>query len=223
MKIEELQSRVNALIQLAHEVLSTSWSSDFSSGVDPGKFRQLRAASLSFLKKTFGSDHPYYIDFNEKIFTSRIGLTSEALGILLAAKDEIDGGWLYSVKGLISAEIFSDFMEMAEHLISQNYKDPAAVLIGGVLEEHLRQLCLNNNIDTEFLKDDGSLIPKKASSMNVDLYKAEIYTKLDQKSINSWLDLRNNAAHGKYDEYNIEQVKTMYYGISEFLVRVTLK
>ena len=32
-------------------------------------------------------------------------------------------------------------LEMAEHLLAADYKDAAAVLGGGVLEEHLRQLC----------------------------------------------------------------------------------
>jgi hypothetical protein len=30
---------------------------------------------------------------------------------------------------------------------------------------------------------------------------------LDQKQITAWLDLRNNAAHGKYSAYSDTQVK----------------
>jgi hypothetical protein len=31
------------------------------------------------------------------------------------------------LKGLITAEVFADFIEMAEHLLETGYKDPAAV------------------------------------------------------------------------------------------------
>ncbi len=64
-----------------------------------------------------------------------------ALGILEAIRDQIKGGWIETTKGLVTAEVFADFLEMAEHLLEQQYKDAAAVLVGGVLEEHLRQLC----------------------------------------------------------------------------------
>src|SRR5690606_13634481 len=116
--------------------------------------------------------------------------------ILLSIQNEIEGGWVFSVKQLITAEIFSNFIEMSEHLLSQGYKDPAAVMIGSVLEENLRQLCIQNEIDIE-LNKDGSYFPKKADRLNSDLAKAEVYTKLDQKAVTMWLDLRNKAAHGK--------------------------
>lgn len=38
------------------------------------------------------------------------------------------------------------------------------------------------------------------------------------KQITAWLDLRNNAAHGKYDKYSIEEVKLMIAGIRNFLL-----
>lgn len=58
---------------------------------------------------------------------------------------------IYSQK-IIAAEIFSDFLEMAEHLLEQGYKDPAAVMIGSVVEENLRKFCVANKIDTELEK-----------------------------------------------------------------------
>ena len=35
---------------------------------------------------------------------------------------------------------------------------------------------------------------------------ADVYNKLDQKSVTSWLDLKNKAAHEKYSEYTKDQV-----------------
>ena len=129
---------------------------------------------------------------------------------------------MFTVKGLIAAELFADFLEMADHLLQQGYKDPAAVIIGSVLEEHLRQLCNANSISTESKNNKGILIPKKADRLNSDLAKENVYSKLDQKAVTMWLDLRNKAAHGKYDEYTSEQVTNMYSGITEFMARMSI-
>ena len=94
-------------------------------------------------------------------------------------------------------------------------------MIGSVLEEHLRQLCRKENIDTDEEKDER-LIPKKADRLNADLAKENSYSKLDQKQITAWLDLRNKAAHGKYDEYSNEQVKHFLSGVIEFMTRVSV-
>jgi len=140
----------------------------------------------------------------------------------MAAREDMAGGWLQTTKGLVSAEIFSDFIEMAKYLLDEGYKDPSAVIMGSVLEEHLRQLCHKHKIDTEVVTSKGGRVPKKADVMNSDLVKATIYSKLDQKNVTAWLDLRNKAAHGRYDEYTKEQVSLMLQGIINFLARITV-
>lgn len=84
----------------------------------------------------------------------------------------------------------------------------------------LRQLCDKNNIPIDTIKE-GKHIPKKADLLNSELALANVYNKLDQKSITSWLDLRNKAAHGKYTEYTKEQVDLMYHGVANFIARIT--
>jgi hypothetical protein len=49
---------------------------------------------------------------------------------------------------------------MAEYLLNESYKDPAAVMTGSVLEEHIRQLCIKNSIPIETIKD-GKPVTKK--------------------------------------------------------------
>jgi len=61
--------------------------------------------------------------------------------------------------------------------------------------------------------------PKKADQMNSDLAREGIYSKLEQKQVISWLDIRNNAAHEHYDEYNDEQVKLLILGLRSFFIR----
>jgi len=140
-------------------------------------------------------------------------------GALKALRDTINSGYLTSTKELIHASLFSDFPEMAEHLLAEGYKDPSAVLIGSVLEEHLRKLCDRNGIDTNFVGNNGEMRPKKVDGLNSDLTKANIYSTLDQKSVTAWLDLRNKAAHGHYDKFSKEQVDLLLHSVRDFLIR----
>jgi uncharacterized protein (DUF2164 family) len=139
------------------------------------------------------------------------------VGQLRALRRDYDEGYLSTVQGLIRAELFADFLEMAEHLLHQGFKDAAAVLVGGVLEEHLRALCSIRSLPTSV-----SGRPKKADAMNSELTATGAYNKLDQKSVTAWLDLRNKAAHGEYGEYTSEQVTTMLSGVREFAARTAV-
>lgn len=220
MKIENLKIRIDELVSLAGAVLATKYTHYEDEYLSTEVFSEFRTASLSFLRNVFGEGHPFYKDFHNKVKDCDPYMAEIGRGILNAAKKEIDGGWLVTVKGLVSAEIFSDFLEMVEHLLQEGYKDPAAVMAGSVLEEHLRQLCNREGVPFEDEKSD-KVSPKKADRLNNDLASAGVYNKLDQKSVTSWLDLRNKAAHGKYTEYTKEQVELMYQGVANFISRTS--
>jgi hypothetical protein len=138
-----------------------------------------------------------------------------ARGILQALRDDYEAGYLQSVVELVHADIFADFLDMADYLLQQGYKDPAAVVTGSVLEAHLRKLCDKHGIAV--LKPDGT--PKKADALNSELAAAAVYSKLDQKGVTAWLDLRNKAAHGQYTEYTKEQVVLMLQAVQDFSAR----
>jgi len=221
MKTDRYKVRIDELIMLGLEVMKTQKAASEwrSASVNELSFNELRSGVLSFFRTVFGELHPLYKEFDKNVKRSSPSDTNVAIGILKAAKQEIDGGWLVSLKGLVSAEIFSDFLEMSEHLLEEGYKDPAAVMIGSVLEEHLRNLCTTHSVDTFILKGTDQ-VHKKADIMNADLKKAGVFGPLEQKSVTAWLGLRNSAAHGKYEEYRIDQVKIMYQGVLDFIMRV---
>lgn len=209
-KIEDYKKRINELIALANQTIASIYTNQFGDRYTKTEtFNMFRSASLSFLQKVYGQEHPYYKEFNARCKDVTPWDSDEGKGILLSVQYEIENDWLFSLKSLVTSEIFSDFLEMANYLLSENYKDPAAVIIGSVLEEHLRQLCVKNGISTEVVKHD-SYIPKKADQLNSNLTEKNIYNKLEQKSVTAWLDLRNKAAHGKYNEYTHSQVELMY-------------
>lgn len=61
--------------------------------------------------------------------------------------------------------------------------------------------------------------PKKADLLNAELAKAGGYSVLDQKNVTAWLDLRNRAAHAKYNEYTADQVALFISAVSDFIAR----
>jgi len=224
MKVTDLVRRVDELIEHGQAVMKTGYSTGGQYNVDYVKepaIAGFRSASLSFIERVYGDGHPHFKQFTEQTENHYRSSAEKAIEILKAIRTEIAGGWLTSIKALVAAELFSDFLDMAEHLLETGYKDPAAVMIGSVLEEHLRQLCARAELPTEDEKD-GRMVPRKADRLNAELVKAEIYSKLDQKQITAWLELRNNAAHGKYGLYNDEQVAQLKRGVIEFITRVSL-
>ena len=141
------------------------------------------------------------------------------VGVVVALQADLKAGYLKTVSELIHGEVFGDFLEMGDHLLERGYKDAAAVVTGSTLEAHLRQLCQKFGIQVEVADSRGNLRAKKADRMNSDLAGASAYSNLDQKSVIGWLDLRNKAAHGKYDEYSSAQVALLNQAVRDFISR----
>jgi len=193
------------------------------SDIDLDEAQQFLSAGVSAIHRAAGPNSSFAAQAEKAIEQHPTQWAPGAIphigGILKALRHAVDSGYLVSVQELFHAAVFADFLEMAEHLISEGYKDPAAVLIGGVLERHLRELCDKNGISSTFKDSKGVSRPKKAEAMNTELAGSNIYSKLDQKSVTAWLDLRNKAAHGRYNEYTQQQVKLLLQSVRDFLAR----
>lgn len=123
--------------------------------------------------------------------------------------EDFDAGLLRDVQELIAGEIFKDFLEMADHLLENNYKDAAASLTGAVLEDGLRRIAQVGGVTVKARDEVGSLNQRCAD--------AGLYNRLTQKRLQVWVDVRNNADHGNFREYSANDVKEMISGVTEFL------
>jgi len=144
--------------------------------------------------------------------------TTSIIGVAKGLLEDLKAGYLQTLVEIVHGDVFGDFLEMAQHLCESGYKDAAAVITGSTLESHLRELCRKSGVSIEVRKPDG-VVPKKADSMNADLASAEVYSKLDQKNVTAWLDLRNKAAHGKFNEYSKDQVLILISSVRDFITR----
>jgi hypothetical protein len=137
---------------------------------------------------------------------------TELTGIATALRDDIAAGWLESVIELARADTYNDYLEMAEGLLGQLYKDAAAVIAGTSLEVHLRSLAAKHSVSLQA----GNGSPKKADTINADLKKAGVYSGLEHKQVTAWLHLRNSAAHGQYADYTDTDVRQLIDGVRSF-------
>ncbi|MBE0418371.1 MAG: hypothetical protein IBX63_11455 [Coriobacteriia bacterium] len=137
---------------------------------------------------------------------------SRLVGVLESLRADVAAGYLEAVSQLIHGEVFGDFLDMAEHLQHEGYKDAAAVVAGSALEAHLRTLCDQAGIERE---SNGRV--HKADRMNADLARSGVYSGIDQKNVTSWLGLRNDAAHGNYESYTADQVRLLVASVRDFI------
>lgn len=141
------------------------------------------------------------------------------LGLLIALKGDLLDGFLISLSEVSHEKLFTDYIKMAEYLNNdEGLKDAAAVIVGSTLEAHLRLLCQKTGVATNVIISGNEDKPKKAEQINQELGK-RVYSLYDQKQVTAWLDLRNNAAHGKYSSYTGKQVELMIEGIKDFIKR----
>jgi hypothetical protein len=220
MKTKAILKQLEHLKGLADKGIAQKQSIGLGSGYIPQvDYLGFKPAALSFITLLYGDTHTYSTMFKGSIKDSNVATIQGGINILDQIKHEVENGWLTTVKELVTAEVFSDFLEMGEHLLEEGYKDAAAVMIGSVLEEHMRQLCATHKVEIHELKGTDN-IAKKASRLNDDLKKEGVYGPIEQKQVVAWLGIRNSAAHGKYTEYNVEQVQLMYQGVLGFISRV---
>ncbi len=213
MAVDRILERLDGLISMGEKVLATRHppprgviTSDY---VDAALFQQWRTSSLAFLN-TLPSEYIYRSEFENHCRNPYDYRDSEGgVAILRAAREDIAGGYLQKVEALVSASVFSDFLEMAEYLLDNGYKNPAASLIGAVLEDGLRRICATNNIG---VKSDDNI-----SSLNRKLADKDVYNRLKQREIEVWNKLRDYADHGHFDEYKADDVKDMLGRVSKFL------
>jgi len=214
-------AQIDKVLKQFSELKGRSENPRSLSDLPTSDIQRVLTLSLAAIDRIVGHNSPYS-DQARRILEMQVPYGCPLImiaGVLESLKFDLESGHLKSLAELIHGDIFADYLEMASYLSEEKYKDAAAVVAGSTLEAHLRQLCHKVGIDIEVPSASG-VRPKKADQMNADLAKADVYSKLDQKSVTAWLDLRNKAAHGEYTEYDEHQVKQMIDGVRNFISRV---
>jgi len=218
---DKLIAEANRLLDLGRSLIE--YGKTNSGKTLPEKVREFTfwtTRTGEFINLLYPKESQYHLTFNEfrrkmkmdNLHSFSFQLLFEVLGVLEAIKYEIENGLLDDINSLLQADIFADFLEMGEYLLKEGYKDAAAVIIGTVLEDTLRKLAEKNGIATT--NDKGKKLT--IEPINIELTKKDVYNQLVKKQITSWADLRNNAAHGHFDQYDNKQVEYMLLFVQNF-------
>lgn len=139
---------------------------------------------------------------------------------LRAIRDDLGAGFLGNLELQIEAEIAADYMGQAEQLLAEGATGqydhvPAAVLAGAVLEKEIRALCLKQMPPLPLYDTKGKNL--MMNRLIDDLKKIAVFNELKAKQLRAWVDIRNKAAHGEFEQFNKKDVETMIRGINIFL------
>jgi len=158
---------------------------------------------------------------NFKNLETTLGEVQWGIATLKSLKENLEEGFLEDLSSHISGEIASDYMSQAENLIGEGADGaynhvPAAVLSGAVLEKALRELCEKQEPAISTVKDNGE--HKTMNPLIDGLKKARVYNETKAKQLRHFADIRNHAAHGRFNEFNVDDVEDMIKGINRFLL-----
>jgi hypothetical protein len=163
----------------------------------------------NIIEIAFGNTSPHYKKL-QKFATINITQRyriKEIKGLLKGSLDDLENGFLLGQEFLIAGEIFDSLLEEAKYLLKHGHDQAAAILGRVVLEDSLKRLArLEQRNDKQ-----------RASQINIELRKAGRYNLAQERFIQGWLDIGNDAAHGDFNKYTQEQVRDQIDSIERFI------
>jgi len=119
----------------------------------------------------------------------------QIVSILESLLVDVEAGMISTLADRVRAETFDDFLDHAEKYHSENRKE-SGVIAGVVFEDTIRRIGKNKEIPATKLED----------IINA-LVKAEVLTKVKAKRAKVAADVRTQATHAKWDEFELSDVK----------------
>lgn len=112
-----------------------------------------------------------------------------------------------------SDTLILDFNKAKEKVFDEKEKDESARLLRIVLAKLIQKIAQINGIS--ILKENSQ--EEKTSSLNDRLKKENILSQIEWEENKTYFAIGNQAAHGEYEEYNLEQVENFYKHIQTLL------
>lgn len=216
-KYERFADQIEELIEEGKHIATLERPSSvgaFIQDEDKIKVHEWLTKTRNIMETVFGRQSPHYRNFEEILPSGGIRQVAHSydiypiVGILQGALSDLKNGFLLGQEFFIAGELFGSVLEQSKHFLDKyDNKDIAAILSRIVLEDALKRLARQEGIDDSL----------KASVINDDLKGKRRYNQVRWRSIQTWLDVGNSAAHGKFDEYSKNDVSTAVEGIEQFL------
>ena len=210
-----IDSQCDKTVQIASDIQNLEGPINYYServpSLDGKLLVQWQTSVLSLLSRVFGMESTTTQEFRKALdhpFEQIQSQFTRLHAIFDSAKSDFEGGYLFSVRNLVHASVFTDELDQAKHFLDARYKVAAAVIAGTVLESTLREMCNQHPV----LESSDKL-----NKMNDDLAREGVYNALRKRQISGWADIRNSAAHGRPDDFEPGDVDRMINGIRDFV------
>jgi hypothetical protein len=118
--------------------------------------------------------------------------------LLARLLQEIEGGLLTTIENHAIAVTFDDFLDHGAEYLKQGRKNEAAVIGGIVFEDTIRRICRVLDIQENDVPLD---------TLISELTKREVLTPLKAKRARAAAGLRTSAAHARWEEIQLGDVK----------------
>ncbi len=198
--ISEQKQRVNELekiIKQGQKVLETATKSDNPNAapeVKKEKFHAFRIAARSWLSLVFGDEHICSQSFTSEVTHATVARTKRALGILEAAKTEINSDWLQTTRSSLAKDMLSSMLHHAQREHEERNLQAAAIICGAVVDQLLRRICLKAGISLVNDQLKGKPAAKKALQLTGEAYKKKIIDRTINKKFIACIELATEQA-----------------------------
>ena len=132
-----------------------------------------------------------------------------AAGILAAARVDYEGGYLFDLQAVLSAEILGDFVFLSRRALTEGFKDVAAVLAAAALEDALKRYARANGLEVEdkVMQEVVSALRAKGLVGGAQKALLEVMPKL-----------RDFAMHANWDKFTEADVNSIIAFVEQFLI-----
>lgn len=213
----EILSQLDALIETGRRLIDSykEKAGLYKSSLPEAELRAFVTSALAVIESVAGKDSQYYGNIPQKPVPMPLAVEGWQLstiptvtGVLIALRDAVELGLLESLESKLRANIHDDFLMQASELLDASFHVAAMVLIGGVLENHLRKMVIAR----------GLKLPKKGS---ISIYNEELrenpYYQSVWRRIQSIGGLRNGAAHDVDSTIDPDDVKDTHNFVQRFI------
>lgn len=185
----------------------------------PADWGEVQMAALNLCSSIYGSGSPQVLSIDTlrrqiwdsnytTVAKSRV-LINHLQGLLREVAAEIRSGRVRDLQQQARGEVFGDFLTGARSALTDGFKDVAAVLACGALEDALKRYAAASGLDVQ----------DKDMSMVVSALKAAGLVKGPQGALlQGFVKIRNKAFHAQWESVDQADVQSVIGFAQEFLL-----
>ncbi len=123
------------------------------------------------------------------------------IGMLQSIKESLEQGFFEDLETQVQISTYANFLELADHYLSEGDKNFAAVAASVALEDGMRKIARKNGIDVKDSTTLGVLIGQFRDK--------KVLSPLDIPVLSNLKATRDAASHANFDEIDIAHVSTL--------------